>query len=436
MKKDMLKIKTFLLKLLSPREWVILFSTFAISGLLISSIFWLKLDDNDFDPDNIELQCVGYDVYVKTTTGDIRNIFNTSYEIRYQKVYPESFYDDVKNIYVENIPIIHKVADRHYMYRDVENDNSSPIINNLYKVNESYDTNTWIQIPYHLYFLLERGIELTIATDFKFNIFVGEVVSFWEDVIENIRDYQNPDDPYYNNDQANLVNRLTSYIPTTEQQINETLQLNTINDDYYVRFNRFNDAPHGDLSITLAGIAKGYGNDVLTPLLLENELEHGFIFGGASSISTLGNKFSGNPWQWRLEGPTLNTPYAFYIDRSDQYSFSTSGGYMGRNILIDDGFVLRHHIINPETGYPSDHQLQINVMSKDLPSYALDAISTALMNMTIEEGLQLKTSLNDQGNELEIAWINIIDNGQVAVDYTAGYQQYITELDDLIYNIV
>ncbi|HOC80852.1 MAG TPA: FAD:protein FMN transferase, partial [Bacilli bacterium] len=92
-------------------------------------------------------------------------------------------------------------------------------------------------------------------------------------------------------------------------------------------------------------------------------------YGGSSSISTLGSKYSGNPWHWQLEGPTEDVSYAFYIDRSGQYSFSTSGGYQGVNIPIDDGYLLRHHIVNPETGYPAEQQLQINLISADLPSY-------------------------------------------------------------------
>ena len=429
------QIRDFLLKLLNPREWVILLSTLLISGLLISSIFLVKPDNNEFDRDNIPLERIGYDVFAKTSSGEIRNLFNTSYEIRYQKVYPNSFAAMARDIYVDNVPLIHKVADRNFTYRLDENDDSSELINNLYMVNEAYDSNEWIQIPDHLYFLLEQGLELTIATDFKFNIFVGEVVDFWEDVIANSADYINRD-PYYNPDQAALLERLTSYIPMNEQEVNDTLELQMIGTDCFVRFNRFNAAPHGDLSITLAGIAKGYANDVLAPLLIENELEHGFIYGGGSSISTLGNKFSGNPWQWQLEGPTETTPYAFNINRGGQYSFSTSGGYLGAKIPSDDGFLLRHHIVDPATGYPSEQQLEINVISADLPSYMLDAFSTALMSMTIEEGLQLKASINNQGKELEIAWINITDNDDVEAKYTSGYQQYITQLDNLIYTLV
>ena len=435
MKNRLLRFKAFLLKLLDPREWTILLSTLLISGLLVSSIFLFKPDSDEFDPDDIPFERIGYDVFAKTSGGEIRNIFNTSYEIRYQKVYPESFAEMARDIYVDNVPFIHKVADRHYMYHLDENDLSSPIINNLYMVNEAYDSNNWLKIPDHLYYLLEEGLELTIATDFKFNIFVGEVVAFWEDVLENSDDYLNRD-PFYNHDQADLLARLTSYVPMNQQQAEETLELKIENHDYYVRFNQFNDAPHGDLSLTLAGIAKGYANDVLTPLLNENELEHGFIYGGASSISTLGSKYSGAPWQWQLVGPSEDAPYAFNINRGGQYSFSTSGGYMGVNIPTEDGYILRHHIVNPQTGYPAEQQLQINLISADLPSCALDAYSTALMNMTIEEGLELKASINDQGKELEIAWINIIDNGDVEVKYTSGYQQYLTELENLIYHVV
>ncbi len=435
MKDKVSRINAFLLKMLDPHEWIILLSTLLISGLLVSSIFWIKPQNTEFDPDSIPLERIGYDVFAKTYNGEIRNIFNTSYEIRYQKVYPESFAEMARDIYVDNVPFIHKLADRHYMYRLDEDDVSSPVINNLYMVNEAYDTDTWLQIPDHLYFLLERGLELTIASHFKFNIFVGEVVDFWEDVIENSDDYLNRD-PIYNSEQSDLLNRLTSYIPMNQQEVDDTLELKIVDDDYYVRFNRFNDAPRGDLSLTLAGIAKGYANDLLAPLLTENELEHGFIYGGASSISTLGSTFSTSPWQWQLEGPTPSTPYAFYIKRGGQYSFSTSGGYQGINIPIDDGYVLRHHIVDPTTGYPSTQQLQINLMSADLSSSILDAYSTALMSMTIEEGLELKTSINNQGKELEIAWINIIDNDNVEVNYTSGYAQYITELDNLIYHVV
>ena len=435
MKNKLSSLKAFLLKLLDPREWTILLSTLLISGLLVSSIFLFKPDSHEFDPDDIPFERIGYDVFAKTSGGDIRNLFNTSYEIRYQKVYPESFAEMARGIYVDNVPFIHKVADCHYMYRLDENDVSSPIINNLFVVNDSYGSEEWLQIPSHLYFLLERGLELTIATDFKFNIFVGEIVNFWEDILENSYDYLNRD-PYYNPDQADLLERLTSYIPMNQQEVDDTLELKMVGDDHYVRFNSFKGAPHGDLAITLAGIAKGYANDILAPLLKENELEHGFIYGGSSSISTLGSKYSGNPWQWQLEGPTEAAPYAFYINRNGQYSFSTSGGYQGVYIPIDDGYLLRHHIVNPETGYPAKQQLEINIISADLPSYMLDAYSTALMNMTIEEGLALKASINNQGRELEIAWINIIDNGRVEVNYTSGYQQYITELDNLLYHIV
>ncbi|MFA5481431.1 MAG: FAD:protein FMN transferase [Bacilli bacterium] len=435
MKNKLSRLKAFLLKLLDPREWTILLSTLLISGLLVSSIFIFKPDSHEFDPDDIPFERIGYDVFAKTSGGEIRNIFNTSYEIRYQKVYPETYAEMARDIYVDNVPFIHKVADCHYAYRLDENNISSPIINNLFVINESYGSEEWLQIPEHLYFLLEKGLELTIATDFKFNIFVGEVVNFWQDILKNSSDYLNRD-PYYNPDQADLLERLTSYIPMNQQEVEDTLKLKMVGDDHYVRFNSFKSAPHGDLSITLAGIAKGYANDVLAPLLNENELEHGFIYGGSSSISTLGSKYSGNPWQWQLEGPTEDAPYAFYINRDGQYSFSTSGGYLGVNIPIDDGYILRHHIVDPETGYPADQQLQISLISADLPSYMLDAYSTALMNMTIEEGLELKAFINNQGKELELAWINIIDNDQVEVNYTSGYQQYITELDNLIYHVV
>ena len=99
MKNKLSSLKAFLLKLLDPREWTILLSTLLISGLLVSSIFLLKPDSHEFDPDDIPFERIGYDVFAKTSGGDIRNLFNTSYEIRYQKVYPESFAEMARGIY-------------------------------------------------------------------------------------------------------------------------------------------------------------------------------------------------------------------------------------------------------------------------------------------------------------------------------------------------
>ena len=110
---------------------------------------------------------------------------------------------------------------------------------------------------------------------------------------------------------------------------------------------------------------------------------------------------------------------AFGINLKDEFSMSTSGNYTsGKSygFYDDDRSVIkRHHIINTFTGYSnySECVASVSVFSKKLDAGFLDAISTTLVNMTIEEGLEFRTKvMNDFDSDLEVVYIkeNILED--------------------------
>jgi hypothetical protein len=94
--------------------------------------------------------------------------------------------------------------------------------------------------------------------------------------------------------------------------------------------------------------------------------------------------------------------------------------------------VLRHHIINPLTGYPSQEAIELNVISSSYPAGRLDALSTAMMIMTKAEAIALRNTILATGEDLEIAWIEVIDD-RVVVTTTPGYASMMIKERDVRY---
>ncbi len=63
------------------------------------------------------------------------------------------------------------------------------------------------------------------------------------------------------------------------------------------------------------------------------------------------------------------------------------------------------HIINPDTGMPSEYFPSVTVLAKD--SGMADALSTSLFNMELEEGLAFVESIED----VEAMWI--MEDGEI-----------------------
>lgn len=148
--------------------------------------------------------------------------------------------------------------------------------------------------------------------------------------------------------------------------------------------------PKEGMGIDLGGIAKGYIVDKGIEVLKEAGIEHAFIDGGGD-IRALGDKPDDSPWKIGVQDPE-----AAEVPEQDilgvlpavDTSVVTSGDYE-RYVEIDGEKY--HHIINPQTGYPSEGLTSVTIKAED--AAAADALSTGVFIMDIDEGIQLVEDL-------------------------------------------
>ena len=133
------------------------------------------------------------------------------------------------------------------------------------------------------------------------------------------------------------------------------------------------------------------------------------------NIHTIG--FSGDentPWKAGIENPDTSdkeTPYIEYLALNGQ-ALVTSGNYQRFYIVDGKNY---HHIIDPNTLMPSDKYMSVSVLANN--SGLADGLSTALFNMSIDEGISLVDSLSN----VEALWV--LPNGEKV--YSKGFSKFI-----------
>lgn len=145
-----------------------------------------------------------------------------------------------------------------------------------------------------------------------------------------------------------------------------------------------------DTKLDLGGIAKGYVADRMKEYLNEHGSQEGFINLGGN-VLTLGEKPDGKPYHIGIrkpfgeEGETITA-----VDVTDR-SIVTSGRY--ERYFKKNGHIY-HHILDPDTGYPYDNDLNAVTILSD-SSMDGDALSTICFALGMEKGMDLIKSMPD-----------------------------------------
>lgn len=143
---------------------------------------------------------------------------------------------------------------------------------------------------------------------------------------------------------------------------------------------------NADCLIDLGGIAKGYAAQCLTEYLSASGVPYGLVSMGGN-IGVFGEKPDGKLFRVGICNPLDTSGVACYLEIESGF-VSVSGSY--ERFFEQDG-VIYHHILDPQTGYPSDSELlSVAVWSKD--GAAADALSTALFVMGEEKTRELYDS--------------------------------------------
>ena len=140
-------------------------------------------------------------------------------------------------------------------------------------------------------------------------------------------------------------------------------------------------------SIDLGGIGKGFAADSVIDVLRKREIISAFVNLGGN-VATLGAKPDSSPWRVGIRHPRREEKLIGAVSIINK-SVVTSGDYQ-RFFSGGDGKKY-HHILNPETGYPTESQLISATVVSD-SSLIADALSTILFASSIENGIKALNS--------------------------------------------
>uniref|UniRef100_UPI004028A3F0 FAD:protein FMN transferase n=1 Tax=Lachnospira eligens TaxID=39485 RepID=UPI004028A3F0 len=142
----------------------------------------------------------------------------------------------------------------------------------------------------------------------------------------------------------------------------------------------------GGSSIDLGGIAKGYTSSRVIQIMKDCGIEHAIVNLGGN-VQVLGTKTDGSDWRVAIQNPASENSYLGILSTADK-AVITSGGY--ERYFEQDGQVY-HHIIDTQTGYPSDSDLtSVTIVHSD--GTTADALSTALFAMGLNGAKELYRS--------------------------------------------
>lgn len=263
-------------------------------------------------------------------------------------------------------------------------------IKNLKSINDAAGTEP-VKVESEIIELLKFWKELYEKTGGKIHIAYGSVLSLWHDFRE--QGINNPQ-------QAKLPGQ-DELKRRAEHTSMENLILDMEASTVYLADSK--------MSLDVGSIGKGYAVSRIGAYARELGMEHVLISVGGN-VCAVGAKADGTPWLVGVENPDKESdePYVNSLELSDA-SIVTSGDYQ-RYYEVDG--VRYCHIIDPDTQMPPNYVSSVSVLASD--SGMADALSTALFNMDVEEGLSLVERLAD----VEAMWIG--KDGEIR--YSSGFK--------------
>lgn len=246
---------------------------------------------------------------------------------------------------------------------DIENKMSTSIAGSeVYKINENAGQNP-IEVSPDTLFVIEEALNYEAITRGAFNIGIGSLIDLWG------------------------IGKDWQKVPT-QQEIDETLNHIDIT-QLEIQGNQVS-IKDPKMMIDLGGIAKGYSVDEAVRVLKESGIENGFVNLGGD-VYALGTKPDGTPWMIGIQNPEIGTNTVMARLPISNQSVVSSGDY--ERYFIQDN-VQYHHILDPETGYPTDNRLaSVTVVSEK--AIDGDVLSTAVFVMGLEKGLLFLEELKD-----------------------------------------
>ncbi|MEA4912659.1 MAG: FAD:protein FMN transferase [Oscillospiraceae bacterium] len=243
--------------------------------------------------------------------------------------------------------------------------------------------------------MLSLAVEMYGRTDGKINVAMGSVLALWHDA----RVY-GTDHP----EEAKLPDDAALQAAAQHTDIND-LVIDRAAGTVYIA--------DPAMRLDVGAIGKGYAVEKVCETM-ESEGVSAYVLSVGGNVRTIGGRDDGSDWTVGIENPWSQDEtdaYLLTVGARD-LSVVTSGSYQ-RYYTVDG--VRYHHIIDPETLYPSDKYVSVTVLARD--SALADALSTALFNMDYAAGSALIESLDG----VEAMWVYTEKDRS----YSSGFKSYV-----------
>ena len=250
-----------------------------------------------------------------------------------------------------------QMEEYHQLY-DIYNDYDN--INNIKTINDNAGVEP-VKVDEKIIDLLEFGVDVYNQTKGLTNMAMGSVLRIWHDY--RTLAIANPD-------RAELPPMAELEKASQHMNINDVV----INRDEGTVFLK-----DEEMSLDVGSLAKGYAVEMVAQNLESQGVDH-FIISAGGNVRGIGTRGDGSDWRVGVENPYRGSE-SLGLVKVESNSFVTSGTYQRFYEYEGQRY---HHIINPETLMPESNFAAVAVLVKD--SGLADGLSTAIFNMTLEEG--------------------------------------------------
>lgn len=286
---------------------------------------------------------------------------------------------------IEKLRYYHRLFDIYYEYDG---------INNLKTVNDK-GADGPVKVEKPVIDLLSYSKEIYGLTAGKTNIAMGSVLSIWHSYRE-----KGIDDP------------ASAQLPPMEE-LERAARHVDIEGIFIDEENGTVELLDEKMSLDVGAVAKGYSVE-MTARYCEEKGYTGYALSVGGNVRCIGAKPDGKKWEIGVQNPDTGSsdPYVSKVYLTNE-ALVTSGVYQRYYTVAEQDY---HHIIDPKTLMPSGRYASVSVISRD--SGLADALSTALFNMTEEEGKTIA-----ENAEAEVLWV--YPDGTLKM--TDGFSEYTKE---------
>lgn len=294
-------------------------------------------------------------------------------------------YASSKDEFDETVLLIMGELENYHKLFDIYNEYDG--ISNLATVNKLTDgEHQRVKVDERIIDLLDFSAEMYRVTGGRTNIYMGSVLSVWHDYREKGREIPPVD----------LLREAAEHCDANDIVIDRE------------RLEVYLADPQ--MTLDVGAVAKGYAVEQ-TARMLEESGYSGYVLNVGGNVRCIGSQADGSAWTVGVEDPREGDAYVTTLKLKNE-ALVTSGDY--QRFYTVDG-VRYHHIIDPETLFPSDRYVSVSVLSDD--SGIADALSTALFSMDVEDGLSLVKSIPNT----YALWVK----ADGTVTYSDGFEKYI-----------